>query len=155
MIALGLIAVASVFVVASEQPSAVSVRAQAGSWGSDHPRLKIAKGTSKLDWGGAEEYMADDAAKIATNQANVFDPQYGQTPPPINKGYLDEIEQAQGEQAQEVVDNAAIAMVRFTYSLTISHFFAFLPRNTLSRPFLHNRSLEASPAIGMCRENLG
>jgi len=110
VIALGLIAVASVFVVASEQPSAVSVRAQAGSWGSDHPRLKIAKGTSKLDWGGAEEYMADDAAKIATNQANVFDPQYGQTPPPINKGYLDEIEQAQGEQAQEVVDNAAIAM---------------------------------------------
>jgi len=57
--------------------------------------------------------MDDDAAKIATNQANVFDPKFGRTPPPINKGYLDEIAQAQGEAAQEVVDNAAIAMVRF------------------------------------------
>ena len=116
MIALGLMAVVAVFVVASEQAPAVSVRAQAGSWAADHSGMKmakmnIAKRTSKLDWGGAEEYMADDAAKIASNQADIFDPEFGQTPPPINKGYLDEIEQAQGEQTQEVVDNAALARV--------------------------------------------
>jgi hypothetical protein len=116
MIALGLMAVVAVYVVASEQSPAVSVRAQAGSWVADHTGMKmakmnIAKRTSKLDWGGAEEYMADDAAKIASNQANIFDPEFGITPPPINKGYLDEIEQAEGEQTQETVDNAALARV--------------------------------------------
>lgn len=116
MISLGLLAVCAVLLVTSEQDFAVSVRAQAGSWGADHrykSGLKIAKGT-KLDWGGSEEYMADDAAKIASNQANIFDPEYGMTPPPINKGYLMEIGQAQGEQAQETIDNAAIAMVSFS-----------------------------------------
>merc|ERR1712127_1163269 len=94
MIALGLMAVVAVYVVASEQSPAVSVHAQAGSWAADHTGMKmnVAKRTSKLDWGGAEEYMADDAAKIASN-----------------KGYLDEIEQAEGEQTQETVDNAALA----------------------------------------------
>ena len=117
MISLGLLAVCAVLLVTSEQDFAVSVRAQAGSWGADHKYkagLKIAKGTSKLGWGGAEEIMADDAAKIASNQANIFDPEYGMTPPPVNKGYLDEIGQAQGEQAQETIDNAAIAMVSFS-----------------------------------------
>jgi hypothetical protein len=126
VIALGLLAVAAVLLVTSEQEFAVSVRAQAGSWTADHKpmrldgisaafstkkrALKIAKGT-KLDWGGSEEFMADDAAKIASNQANIFEPKYGQTPPPVNKGYLDEIEQAQGEQTQETIDNAALAAV--------------------------------------------
>ena len=55
--------------------------------------------------------MADDAAKIASNQANIFEPKYGQTPPPINRGYLIETEQAQGEQTQETIDNAALAAV--------------------------------------------
>ena len=126
MIALGLLAVVAVLLVTSEQEFAVSVRAQAGSWAAEHkptrldgisaafstnkPALKIAKGT-KLDWGGSEEFMADDAAKIASNQANIFAPEYGQTPPPVNKGYLDEIEQAQGEQTQETIDNAALFSV--------------------------------------------
>ena len=114
VIALGLMAVAAVLLVTSEQGFAVPVRAQTGSWAADHAQwaMKIAKGTSKLDWGGSEEFMADDAARIASNQANIFDPEYGQTPPPVNKGYLDEIEQAQGEQTQETIDNAALAMVR-------------------------------------------
>ncbi len=126
VIALGLLAVVAVLLVASDHEFAVSVRAQAGSWASEHPPIRldgisarfstkkpamnIVKGT-KLDWGGSEEFMADDAAKIASNQANIFEPKYGQTPPPINRGYLIETEQAQGEQTQETIDNAALAAV--------------------------------------------
>ena len=72
--------------------------------------FKMAKGTSKLGWGGSEEFMTDDAFKVASNQGDVFNPIYGMTPPPINKGYLDEIEEAQGLQAQETADNGALAM---------------------------------------------
>ncbi|MGB1602622.1 MAG: hypothetical protein ACPIOQ_58370, partial [Promethearchaeia archaeon] len=115
--------------------AAASVRAQVGSWSADHKwseqlgrdsykrslstmdklraipaGFKIAKGTSKLGWGGSEEFMTDDAFKVASNQGDVFNPIYGMTPPPINKGYLDEIEEAQGLQAQETADNGALAM---------------------------------------------
>ena len=41
MIALGLMAVVAVYVVASEQSPAVSVRAQAGSWAADHTGMKM------------------------------------------------------------------------------------------------------------------
>jgi hypothetical protein len=120
MIALGLMATVAVLLVTSEQPLAVSIRAQAGSWSSDHkylpsdPRarlklMNIAKHTSQLEWGGSEEFMTDDAATSAGHLGNIFE--YGMTPPPINKGYLDEIAKAQGEQAQETKDAAALAMV--------------------------------------------
>jgi hypothetical protein len=108
VISLGLMAVLAVLLVTSEQSQVMSVRAQAGSWAADHPGLKLATGTSKLDWGGSEEFMDDDMVKVASNQGNLFE--YGMTPPPINKGFLDEMEIAQGQQTQETKDNAALAM---------------------------------------------
>ena len=135
VIALGLMAVVAVLCVSSGQDAAASVRAQVGSWSADHKwseqlgrdsykrslstmdklraipaGFKMAQGTSKLGWGGSEEFMTDDAFKVASNQGDVFNPIYGMTPPPINKGYLDEIEEAQGLQAQETADNGALAM---------------------------------------------